>query len=139
MTAAAFDDRNLLTAAGLIPVLGLAQHCGLAHLADEHLSVPIDKGAHAGRKLTALVAGALTTLGHTGPRMPPGSVLSETTHRPVDLPRRGRRGINKAPSGSLPGGARFQSHRPIPASSREKHAMSAEIVRVIAGVGDRDG
>ena len=57
VTAAAFDDRNLLAAAGLIPVLGLAQLCGLADLADEYLSVPTDKGAHPGRKVTALVAG----------------------------------------------------------------------------------
>ena len=40
VTAAAFDDRNLLAAAGLIPILGLAQHCGLADLADEHLTMP---------------------------------------------------------------------------------------------------
>ena len=57
VTAAAFDDRNLLATAGLIPVLGLAQDCGLADLADEHLTLPTDKGAHPGRKVTALVAG----------------------------------------------------------------------------------
>ena len=57
VTASAFDDRNLLAAAGLIPVLGLAQDCGLADLADEHLTLPTDKGAHAGRKVSSLVAG----------------------------------------------------------------------------------
>ena len=57
VTAAAFDDRNLLASAGLIPALGLAQHCGLADLADEHVSVPTAKGSHAGRKVSALVAG----------------------------------------------------------------------------------
>ncbi|AHK32276.1 hypothetical protein Pd630_LPD05068 [Rhodococcus opacus PD630] len=57
MTAAAFDDRNLLASAGLIPVLGLAQESGLADLADEHVSVPTDKGSHPGRKVSALVAG----------------------------------------------------------------------------------
>ncbi len=57
VTASAFDDRNLLAAAGLVPVLGLAQDCGLDDLADEHLTLPTDKGAHAGRKVTALVAG----------------------------------------------------------------------------------
>ncbi|GAF44180.1 DDE family transposase [Rhodococcus wratislaviensis] len=57
VTASAFDDRNLLAEAGLIPVLGLAQDCGLDDLADEHLTLPTDKGAHAGRKVTALVAG----------------------------------------------------------------------------------
>ena len=35
----------------------LAQKCGLAALADEHLSVPTDKGSNAGAKVTALVAG----------------------------------------------------------------------------------
>jgi hypothetical protein len=55
--AAVFDDRNLLASAGLIPVLELAQENGLADLADEHVSVPTDKGANAGRKVTALVAG----------------------------------------------------------------------------------
>ncbi|QHE73770.1 hypothetical protein GFS60_07434 (plasmid) [Rhodococcus sp. WAY2] len=52
-----FDDRNLLASAGLIPVLGLAQENRLADLADEYVSVPTDKGANAGRKVTALVAG----------------------------------------------------------------------------------
>ena len=31
--------------------------CGLAALADEHLSVPTDKGANAGAKVSSLVAG----------------------------------------------------------------------------------
>jgi len=35
----------------------LAQKCGLAALADEHLSVPTDKGANAGAKVSSLVAG----------------------------------------------------------------------------------
>jgi hypothetical protein len=35
----------------------LAQRAGLADLADEHLSVPTDKGANAGLKVTSLVAG----------------------------------------------------------------------------------
>jgi hypothetical protein len=35
----------------------LARRCGLAALADEHLSVPTDKGANAGAKVTALVSG----------------------------------------------------------------------------------
>lgn len=38
-------------------MLGLAQGCGLAGLADEHLTVPTDKGSNAGRKVSALVAG----------------------------------------------------------------------------------
>jgi hypothetical protein len=35
----------------------LAQQCGLAGLADEHLSVPTDKGSNAGAKVSCLVAG----------------------------------------------------------------------------------
>ena len=57
VTAARFDDPNLVSAAGLVPVLALAQRSGLLSLADEHLSVPTDKGANAGRKVGSLVAG----------------------------------------------------------------------------------
>ena len=53
----AFDDPNLVSAAGLVPVLALADGAGLRRLADEHLSVPTDKGAHAGLKVASLVAG----------------------------------------------------------------------------------
>jgi hypothetical protein len=55
-TAAVFDDPNLVSAAGLIPVAKLAQDAGLTGLADHDLSVPCDKGAHAGRKVMSLVA-----------------------------------------------------------------------------------
>ena len=44
-------------APGLVPIVALAQQCGLAALADEHLSVPTDKGANAGAKVSSLVAG----------------------------------------------------------------------------------
>ena len=53
----AFDDPNLVSAAGLVPVLALADRAGLRRLADEHLSVPTDKGANAGLKVASLVAG----------------------------------------------------------------------------------
>jgi len=56
-TSVRFDDPNLVSAAGLVPVLALAQRAGLAALADEHLSVPTDKGANAGLKVASLVAG----------------------------------------------------------------------------------
>ena len=52
-----FDDPNLVSAAGLVPIVGLAQQAGLGSLGDEHLSVPTDKGANAGLKVTSLVAG----------------------------------------------------------------------------------
>jgi hypothetical protein len=56
-TSVRFDDPNLVSAAGLVPVLALADAAGLATLAGEHLSVPGDKGANAGLKVASLVAG----------------------------------------------------------------------------------
>ena len=52
-----FDDPNLVSSAGLVPVLALADRAALRQLADAHLSVPTDKGANAGLKVTSLVAG----------------------------------------------------------------------------------
>jgi hypothetical protein len=52
-----FDDPNLVSAGGLLPVLALAEEAGLRGLADEHLSVPTDKGANAGLKVASLVGG----------------------------------------------------------------------------------
>ena len=52
-----FDDPNLVSSAGLVPVLALADSADLRGLADAHLSVPTDKGAHAGLKVASLVAG----------------------------------------------------------------------------------
>jgi hypothetical protein len=57
--SAVFDDPNLVSAAGLVPMLRLSQHAGLAQLAQDRLSVPTDKGANAGAKVSALVAGML--------------------------------------------------------------------------------
>src|SRR6478609_9198213 len=57
VASAVFDDPNLVSCAGLVPVAALATQCGLAALADEHLSVPTDKGSNAGVKVSSLVAG----------------------------------------------------------------------------------
>ena len=57
--SAVFDDPNLVSAAGLVPMLRLAQRAGLAGLTQSRLSVPTDKGANAGAKVMALVAGML--------------------------------------------------------------------------------
>jgi hypothetical protein len=54
---AVFDEPNLVSAAGLVPVVALARDAGLRALVDEHLSVPTDKGANAGLKVTSLIAG----------------------------------------------------------------------------------
>lgn len=56
-TSAVFDDPNLVSSAGLVPVLALARSAGLHELAQQHLSVPTDKGANAGLKVASLVAG----------------------------------------------------------------------------------
>lgn len=56
-TSAVFDDPNLVSSAGLVPVVALATSAGLRGLADAHLCVPSDKGANAGLKVTSLVAG----------------------------------------------------------------------------------
>ena len=52
-----FDEPNLVSSAGLMPVLALAEAGGLRTLVDEHLSVPTDRGANGGLKVASLVAG----------------------------------------------------------------------------------
>lgn len=56
-TSAVFDDPNLVSSAGLVPLLALARSAGLSELAQQYLSVPTDKGANAGMKVASLVAG----------------------------------------------------------------------------------
>jgi hypothetical protein len=46
-----------VSCAGLVPIAALARQCDLTLLADQHLSVPTDKGANAGTKVGCLVAG----------------------------------------------------------------------------------
>src|SRR3954453_5914281 len=57
VVSATFDEPNLVSAAGLVPLMALARKAALRELADEWLSVPTDKGANAGLKLSSLVAG----------------------------------------------------------------------------------
>lgn len=54
-----FDDSNLVSSAGLVPAMKLAERAGLRSLADRWLSVATDKGANAGLKVVSLVAGML--------------------------------------------------------------------------------
>ena len=54
---ASFDDPNLVSVAGLLPIVRLAENAGLRGLADQWLSVPTDKGANAGLKVSSLAAG----------------------------------------------------------------------------------
>ena len=55
--SAVFDEPNLVSSAGLVPVVALAESVGLGRLAQQHLTVPSDKGANAGLKVASLVAG----------------------------------------------------------------------------------
>ncbi len=57
LSSAVFDEPSLVSSAGLVPVLSLADRAGLRALVDEQLTVPSDKGANAGSKVAALVAG----------------------------------------------------------------------------------
>lgn len=54
---AAFDDPNLVSAAGLVPVMALAEAAGLPQLVAEHVHVPDSAGANADLKVGSLVAG----------------------------------------------------------------------------------
>lgn len=56
-THASFDDPNLVSQAGLVPVMALAQRCGLADLAGEHVRISRPGGVNAGLKVSCLVAG----------------------------------------------------------------------------------
>lgn len=53
-TSVLFDDPNLVSSVGLVPVLALARRCGLHDAAAVALSVP---SANASVKATAVVAG----------------------------------------------------------------------------------
>src|SRR5690625_410223 len=57
VVSASFDEPNLVSSAGLVPLMRLAEQAGLGRLGDERLTVPRDKGANAGRELASLVAG----------------------------------------------------------------------------------
>src|SRR5687767_7429657 len=57
VVSATFDEPNLVAAAGLVPLMTLARKAGLRELADERMSVPTDKGANAGSRVSSLVAG----------------------------------------------------------------------------------
>jgi hypothetical protein len=51
-TSVQFDDENLVSCVGLVPVMRLAQDCGLTELVAEHLTVAGTLGAtpHPGRR-----------------------------------------------------------------------------------------
>jgi hypothetical protein len=45
-TYASFDDPDLVSRAGLVPVMALAQRCGLADLAGEHVTIASPAGVN---------------------------------------------------------------------------------------------
>jgi hypothetical protein len=47
-TSTVFDEPNLVSSAGLVPIVGLAESARLGRLADEHVRLPTDKGATRG-------------------------------------------------------------------------------------------
>jgi hypothetical protein len=55
-----FDDPNLVSCAGLAPVMALAARCGLAALLTERLRIVARGGANATAKILALIAGMIT-------------------------------------------------------------------------------
>ena len=57
VVSAVFDDPNLVSCAGLAPVVALAQRCGLAELVIDKLTLRVAGGANAHLKVPALVAG----------------------------------------------------------------------------------
>ena len=56
---AVFDDPNLVSCAGLAPVLELAERAGLHELIAEHVQIDKPGGGNAVRKVLALVAGMI--------------------------------------------------------------------------------
>jgi hypothetical protein len=54
---ARFDDPSLVSCAGLVPVMRLAQDAGLHTLAEQHMKVPGPAGANAAAKIGSIVAG----------------------------------------------------------------------------------
>src|SRR6266496_4361335 len=55
--SARFDDPSLVSCAGLVPAVALAERAGLVALGGAHLSVPGPAGVAAGAKVGSLVAG----------------------------------------------------------------------------------
>jgi hypothetical protein len=56
---ASFDDPNLVSRAGLVPVMALAQRAGLGDLAEEHVQISHPCGVNAHLKVGCLVAGMI--------------------------------------------------------------------------------
>jgi Transposase DDE domain group 1 len=58
-TRASFDDPNLVSHAGLVPVMRLAELVGLEKLVAHHVRLSAEVGANAGLKVGSLIAGMI--------------------------------------------------------------------------------
>ncbi|RYE38885.1 MAG: IS1380 family transposase, partial [Hyphomicrobiales bacterium] len=62
--SAVFDERNLVSAAGLVPVLELGEQAGLSELIDTHVDLTSTRvasgAANPAGKLTSIIGGMLT-------------------------------------------------------------------------------
>ena len=58
-TSVQFDDPNLVSCAGLVPVMRLAQRCDLAGLVGQHLTMSVAVGANRQLKIPGIVAGMI--------------------------------------------------------------------------------
>jgi hypothetical protein len=56
---ATFDDPNLVSRAGLVPMMALAQRAGLEELAGEHVRIGHHFGVNAQVKVPGIVAGMI--------------------------------------------------------------------------------
>src|SRR6478609_6277161 len=59
-TVATFDETNLISSAGLVPVMRLARRAGLGARVSTKLTVPGGAGSDAAAKVCSIVAGMLT-------------------------------------------------------------------------------
>jgi hypothetical protein len=57
VTRARFDDPNLVSHAGLVPVMRLAEQIGMRDMVDRQMRIPGSTGANAGAKVCSIVAG----------------------------------------------------------------------------------
>ena len=55
-TAVTFDDPNLVSRAGLLPVMRLAEQAGLLDAVADRVSLPTDKGSNPAGKVATIVA-----------------------------------------------------------------------------------
>ncbi|GAA0447820.1 hypothetical protein Aca07nite_73560 [Actinoplanes capillaceus] len=58
-TAVTFDDPNLVSCAGLVPAMRLAEQAGLHDAVDARVNLPTEKGANPAGKVATIVAGML--------------------------------------------------------------------------------